>query len=127
MDKRDFYRRIIEADPSDSKNAQAMIRLIDRLDAEFPTTDVWLLTSHYHLILMDAPTYDGGEWLVTIQGTMGEEHLLSYLLPARDSPFSRPSQVHTTAMGLDQAVEFIKIAMRSSGGWPGSPELGLRR
>ena len=128
VDKRDFYRRIIESSssPDSAKSAQGMIRLIDHLDAEFPVTDIWLLTSHNHLVLMDAPTYDGGEWLVTIQGILGAEHLLSYAMPARESAFSQPAEVHTSAMEIEQAIEFIKIAMRSSGGWPGSPELGLR-
>ena len=123
VDKRDFYRRRIEANPSNSENARAMIQLIDRLDAGFPTTDVWLLTSHHHLILMDAPTYDGGDWLVTIQGCFSGDYWMSYLIPAHQSPFPRPSEVHTTAQGIDQAVEFIKIAMRESGGWKDSPEL----
>ena len=128
MDKRDFYRRLA-ATSSHSFSvelAEGMIRLIDRLEAEFPVTHVRLLTSHHSLILMDAPTYDGGAWLVTIRHISGEEHSLSYAMPARESPFPRPAEAHVSAIGIEQAVEFIKVAMRASGDWPGSPELGLR-
>jgi hypothetical protein len=125
VDRRDFYRRIVESSDSSvgAAGAQAMIRLIDRLDAEFPHTDIWLLTSHHHLVLMDASTWDAGDWLVTVQGVLGDEHYLSYRMPAAVSPCPRGTEVHTTAIGIDQAVAFIKMAMRESGGWINSSEL----
>jgi hypothetical protein len=125
VDRRDFYRRIAATASSsvDSAGAEAMIRLIDRLDSEFPTTDIWLLTSHYTLVLMDVPTYDEGEWLVSIQTILGDEHYLSYRMPQGVSPFPRATEVHTTAIGLDQAIAFIRIAMIASGGWGSSTEL----
>jgi hypothetical protein len=101
----------------------AMVRLIDRLDSEFRTTPIWLLTSHHHLVLMDSPTYDGGDWLVSIRSIVGDEHFLSYRMPEHLCPFSRPASVETTAVGLDQAIAFIRIAMKASGGWTDSPEL----
>jgi hypothetical protein len=125
VDRRDFYRRIAESSDStvSTSSAEAMIRLIDRLDVEFPTTDIWLLTSHYSLILMDVPTFDAGDWLVTVQGVFGDEHLLSYKMPDAVSPFPRGTEVHTTAIGIEQTIAFIRTAMRESGGWINSTEL----
>jgi hypothetical protein len=100
-----------------------MIELIDRLDSDFPSTDIWLLTSHYRLILMDSATYDGGTWLVTVQSILGDEYSLSYRMPDTLSPFPRGAEVHATARGIDEALAFIRIAMRESGGWPTSREL----
>jgi hypothetical protein len=125
VDRRDFYRRIIESSDSSvsTSGAQAMIGLIDRLDVEFPSTDIWLLTSHQSLILMDASAYDAGDSLVTVQGVLGDEHYLSYRMPDEASPFPRMAEVHTSAIGIDQAIAFIRIAMRESGGWINSTEL----
>lgn len=124
-DQRDFYRQIASSasSPVVTDGAAAMIQLIDRLDAEFRTTAIWLLTSHHHLVLMDSPTYDGGDWLVFIRGIIGAEYRVSYRMPSDISPFPRATEVHTTAIGLDQAIAFIKIAMRKAGGWPDSTEL----
>jgi len=125
VDRQDFYRQIVESSDSSvsTSGAEAMIRLIERLDVEFPTTDIWLLTSHQHLVLMDVSTYDAGDWLVTVQGVLGDEHFLSYRMPDAVSPFPRGTEVHTTAIGIDQAITFIRIAMRGSGGWINSTEL----
>jgi hypothetical protein len=100
-----------------------MILLIDRLEIEFSETDIWLLTSHDRLVLMDSPTYDGGDWLVIVHSILGEEHNISYRMPHSVSPFPRGAEVHATARGLVEAVAFVRIAMRESGGWPTSTEL----
>jgi hypothetical protein len=124
-DQRDFYREMAESAPSPilSDGYLAMVRLIDRLDSEFAATNIWLLTSHHHLVLMDSPTYDGGEWLVSVRSIVGQEYFLSYRMPDQICPFPRNTSVETTAVGLDQAIAFIKIAMRASGGWPDSTEI----
>ncbi len=124
-DQRDFYREMAStaSSPVIAAGYLAMVRLIDRLDSEFRTTPIWLLTSHHHLVLMDSPTYDGGDCLVSIRSIVGDEHFLSYRMPEHLCPFSRPASVETTAVGLDQAIAFIRIAMKASGGWTDSPEL----
>jgi hypothetical protein len=123
-DIRNGYRNRAERDEYNPEGSAAMVGLIDRLDAGFPGTDIWLLTSHYHLVLMDAPTWDAGDWLVTVQGVRDDEYFMSYLMPRSLSPFPRPAEVHTTAKGIDQAMECIRTAMRESGGWITSTELG---
>jgi hypothetical protein len=124
-DQRDFYREMASSAPSPvlATGYLAMVNLIDRLDSEFRTTIIWLLTSHHHLVLMDAPAYDDGEWLVSIRSIVGQEHFLSYRMPAEICPFPRPASVEVTALGLDQAIAFLRIAMKESGGWAGSTEL----
>ena len=124
VDQRDFYRSFFGIHPFITESSRSMIRLIDRLNAEFPITDVWLLTSHTRLTLMNAPTYDAGEGPVTIEDIRGDEHLLLFKIPAPDSsPSSEPTRTRTKAIGLEEAIRSIKTAMRASGGWKDSPEL----
>jgi len=72
---------------------------------------------------MDSPDYDGGDWLVSVRAIVGEDHFLSYRMPELICPFPRQASVETTAVGTDQAIAFIRIAMTASAGWTDSSEL----
>ena len=50
-DQRDYYREMAStaSSPVIANGYLAMVRLIDRIDSEFRTTPIWLLTSHDHL------------------------------------------------------------------------------
>jgi len=65
---------------------------------------------------MDSPDYDGEDWLVSVRAIVGEEPFLSYRMPEPNCPFPRQASVETTAVGIDQAIAFIRIAMTASGG-----------
>lgn len=122
VDQRDFYRKAIETEESEVQREShtRMISLIDRIDAEFPETEIWVLTSHYRLVLMDVPQYDLGDWLVIVERILGFEYDFSYRLLNPPFPGAR---VHGVARELEEAVRLIKVAMRESGGWTASKEL----
>ncbi len=123
VDQRDHFRGRDTVSPVMRDGHAAMILLIDRLEIEFPAIDICLLTSHDRLVLMDSPTYDGGDWLVIVHSILGEEHHISYRMPHSVSRFPRGAEVHATARGLEEAVAFVRIAMRESGNWSTSTEL----
>jgi hypothetical protein len=124
-DQRDFYREMAAtaSSPVIANGYLDMVGLIDRINEEFITTPIWLLTSHHHLVLMDSPDYDGGDWLVSVRSIVGQEYFLTYRMPDHICPFSRSTSVETSALGLEQAIQYIRIAMKASGGWTDSPEL----
>ncbi len=100
----------------------AMRRLIPALDAKLPNTEVWGLTSHHSLSLMSVAEYDAGETHVAIERFAGDCFHMSYnppdgRLPVPDSP------IGFIAIGVEEAVERILIAMSASGGWPASIDL----
>jgi hypothetical protein len=121
-DQRDYYRGRIEDTDEDwrKRSFTSIIEFIDRLEAEFPHTDIWLLTSHDRLVLMDAVEYDSGDWLVSIEKVMITEFHFRYKMP--DPPIPNAG-VQFIARGVDEAITRVKIAMRESGGWEGSPDL----
>ena len=112
---REFYTP--EEDTRDDlrESYASMRSFIERLDAEFKEADIWLLTSHARLVLMDVPEYDQGNWHVTISA-LGEEFFISYQLPEMDSPLPY-SEVHAAALGLDAAFRYVVVAMANTGGW----------
>ena len=124
-DVRDHYR--IEPDASHFIRASrtAMIQLIDRIESEFRRTDVWLMTSHDRLVLMNKPACDGAPWHVMVASIIGQDHEICHRIPAAKSPYPNGAWVHANARNSDEAVQYLKIAMRESEGWPPGPELEL--
>jgi len=125
LNLREFYTP--EEDTRDDlrESYASMRSFIERLDAEFKETEIWLITSHDRLVLMDVPEYDQGDWHVTISA-LGEEFSISYLLPEIDSPLPY-SEVQATAHGLDAAFRYAVVAMANTGGWNQSQELRTSR
>ena len=122
VDQRDFFREEIKTGTNEMRreSCRRMVALIDRIDAEFPDTTIWLLTSHHRLVLMDSPVYET-DWLVIIESILANEYYFSYRLV--DPPFPG-ARVHGVAREIEEAMRLIKLAMRESGGWIMSKELG---
>jgi hypothetical protein len=121
-DQRDYYRDRIRHTDEDwrKRSFNSIIEFIDRLEADFPRTEIWLLTSHDRLVLMDAPEYDAGDWLVTVEKVLITEFHFRYKMPKPPIP---NAGVQFIARGVDEAVTRLKIAMKESGGWSHSPDL----
>ena len=106
-----------------------MILLIDRLDQVFRTTDIWLMTSHGWLVLLDSSD-SFGRARVTIYSMSFIEFRIGYSVPDSGNPFSSLADSYdiettlaTTVSEIDQAIEHIRTAMRATGGWPQSVEV----
>ena len=105
---RDFYR--------------GMRELVDALSNEFPSTNVWAITSMDSLGLMSIPEFDEGENHVLIERYYDGCYHMRYFPPKGELPIPE-SWIAFTAVGLQEAVSFVKIAMRASGGWPDGLDL----
>ena len=120
---RDLYVKWKKEYPIEARRCEATIRIIDRLELEFPNTDVFLGTSHMRLFLTNRKS--DGPMYVILEYVMGERYDLSYRMPPAKSPYPSWCQVHSSAEGFEEAMEFIKIGMRESEGWPDSKDLTM--
>ena len=117
---RDLYVKWKEEGPVQARRCEATIQIIDRLELEFPNTDIFLGTSHMRLFLTNQKS--DGQMHVILEDAMGDLFELSYLMPRAKSPFPSWCRIHSSAEGFEEAMEFIKIAMRESEGWPDSKD-----
>ena len=107
-----FYTPEPDALPGTVKGFAAMRRLIERLCDELVHTDVWLLTSHDRLVLMDSEEYDEGDWHVMISA-YDSCVSITFKLPSEYSLFP-DGDVVARAFNDEEAFSFSIVAMLSS-------------
>ncbi|HXB45108.1 MAG TPA: hypothetical protein VNV85_13665 [Puia sp.] len=97
-----------------------MLTFIKMLNGIFLNTQIWALTSHYHLVLQAKDDWKS-DWLVKIH-CLGNEYYIEYLMPEKKKPWPN-AYVLGVAIGLDEAKKYLLIAMKECGGWEGNFEL----
>lgn len=97
-----------------------MLNWIDRINSEFKETEIWGLTSHYHLILQNQNDYTSKTYVILITGM--DEYHIEYLIPKELEPWEN-AYIKGATKSLDEAMEMLKTAMRNSKGWIKSTEL----
>lgn len=97
-----------------------MLNWIDRINSEFKETEIWGLTSHYHLILQTENDYTSQTYVILTTGM--DEYHIEYLIPKETEPWEN-AYVKGATKSLDKAMEMLKIAMLNSKGWNKSSEL----
>jgi hypothetical protein len=102
------------------KAGAAMLSIIDLLNAKFIETKLYGLTSLYSLNLLPEDTYKS-PWYVSFT-TDGTRFHIDYLVPESRQPWPN-ARVSGEAETIEQAIEFIVIAMAKSEGWVGNKEL----
>ena len=118
----DFYEEAKNSSNQFSANSgELMIRWINEINFHFKTTEIWGLTSHFHLILQNQNDYSSESYVILTAGY--DEYHLEYLVPEEIQPWSS-AYVKGATKSLDEAMKMLKIAMKSSRGWPDSKELG---
>ncbi|MCH2195295.1 hypothetical protein [Kordia sp.] len=116
-----FYDEAKNSDNQFSSNlGELMINWIKEIDSEFKTTEIWGLTSHYHLILQNENDYTSPNYVVLIAGH--DEYHLEYLIPESSQPWEN-AYVKGATKSLEEAMKMLKTAMRESRGWIDSNEL----
>jgi hypothetical protein len=118
----EFYQEVSANkvyDPNDAGGA--MIQLISVMNNLFKQTQIWGLTSHARLVLLNLDD-SASDWYVTV-GSIGHNYyFFEYLLPINKQPWSN-AQVKGETQSLAQAENYLLIAMRESEGWVGNKEL----
>ena len=97
-----------------------MLNWIDRINSEFKETEIWGLTSHYHLILQTENDYTSKTYVILTTGM--DEYHIEYLIPKESEPWEN-AYVKGATKSLDKAMEMLKTAMLNSKGWSKSTEL----
>jgi hypothetical protein len=100
--------------------AAQMLSLIKHLQEWYRKTEVWGLTSHLNLSLMAKPDSNDYKY-VHIEATGGGEYTIGYLIPPSEAPWPK-AHVIGYAKDIPEALKYIAIATRRSGGWPDSTE-----
>jgi hypothetical protein len=110
-----YYRRV----------GEQMLELLPLLEEAFADTEVWWLTSHEILWLMDrnvreAPVY------VTLRALGWDGFIVRYFLPDEEAPWP-DAVLEGNARTPPEAVWMVQEAMRRSAGWGSSPGAHVQR
>ncbi|QRM89272.1 hypothetical protein FG167_08510 [Lacinutrix sp. WUR7] len=97
-----------------------MLNWIDKINSEFKETEIWGLTSHYHLTLQNKNDYTSKTYVVLTTGM--DEYHIEYLIPKELEPWKN-AFVKGATKSLDEAMEMLITAMINSRGWCKSTEL----
>jgi hypothetical protein len=118
----DFYRQISDNKAYDrTEVGKAMLQLLDALSEVFEQTQIWGVTSHARLVLLDDSGMPSGGH-VTISSPGFTFYTIEYLLPIAKQPWQN-AQVTGGVDTLEKAIDYVLIAMRESEGWIGNKEL----
>ena len=111
----EHYLELTVSDDKYSRSAgETMIRWIQRLDNEFPTLNIFALTSVDRLVLMSSNDWTA-DWSVIIIGYEGHYHV-EYLLPENESPWHNAYVIGNTK-DFEEAIEMTKLGMKKSRAW----------
>lgn len=118
----EFYAEMVET----STNAYTdignkMLDLLKVINDIFKDTLIHGLTSHARLILQNADDWEADCYVVISSDGMNE-YRFEYQMPIGKRPWPN-AYVIGIATTLDQARQYLLIAMRESEGWVGNAEL----
>ncbi|MGJ8684805.1 MAG: hypothetical protein ACSHWW_09280 [Nonlabens sp.] len=99
-----------------------MLNWIERINSEFIETEIWGLTSHYHLILQTENDYTSKTYVILTTGM--DEYHIEYLIPKESEPWEN-AYVKGATKSLETAMKMLKSAMLNSKGWSESSELKI--
>jgi hypothetical protein len=117
----EFYSELKNDTGIVSKGAGTlMLNWIYRINSEFKETEIWGLTSHYHLILQNKNDYTSKTYVILTTGM--DEYHIEYLIPNESKPWEN-AFVKGATKSLDKAMKMLKISMLNSKGWNKSTEL----
>jgi len=101
-----------------------MLAFIEMINHTFLETQIWGLTSLYHLVLQTKDKWDS-EWFVKVTCLADNQYKFEYLMTADKRPWDK-AIVKGIAHGLTDAKKYLLIAMKESGGWTNNLELQKR-
>ena len=100
---------------------QHMLQFVQLINETFKNTLIWGLTSHARLVLQNKDDWSS-EWFVIISNIGTNDFYFEYLMPIDTRPWEN-AYIHGQAKSIEQARDFMIIAMTESEGWIGNEEL----
>ena len=98
-----------------------MLAFIDMVDRTFEKTQIWGLTSLYHLVLQKEDRWDS-DWYIKVISVEDDQYHFEYLLPVHKRPWPNAT-VTVEVKSLEGAKKYLLIAMKECEGWTGNAEL----
>jgi len=108
------------SDKVTSEIGSNMLQFIEMINSIFKQTEIWGLTSHYHLVLQAEDKWDS-EWYIKV-GSLGNEYYFEYLLPDDKKPWDYAA-VKGVAQSLEEAKKYLLISMKNCSGWLNNNEI----
>ena len=116
----EFYTDV--ASSKESMNiGNAMLKFIDMINSTFKETQIWGMTSHYHLKLFPRNDCENN-WLISVISSGNNEYYIEYLIPEKKAPW-KYAFITGVATSLKEARTYLAISMKESGGWIGNSEV----
>lgn len=119
----EFYKELTSDNLTMIENeiGRAMLDFISMVNETFTKTTLYGLTSHYSLLIQSTDNWKD-DWFVTVYSIGDKKFQFEYKMPEDQSPWDH-AVVRGQANTIDEAKDFLIIAMTESGGWEDNKEL----
>lgn len=119
----EFYKELTSNNATAIQNeiGKAMLEFISMANQTFTNTTLYGLTSHDALVIQAADNWDEG-WFVAVYSIGDRKFQFEYKMPEEESPWNY-AVIKGQANTIDEARDFLIIAMTESEGWTGNKEL----
>lgn len=119
----EFYKELTIGNATVVENeiGKAMLEFISIVNETFAKTTLYGLTSHYSLVIQATDNWEDG-WFVTVYSIGDNKFQFEYQMPEKQAPWNY-AVVKGQANTIDEAKEFLIIAMTESEGWSDNKEL----
>lgn len=120
----EFYQELTSENSTvvDKQIGIAMLTFIATINQTFTETTLYGLTSHYRLVIQKTDNWKD-EWYVTVYSIGDGKFQFEYKMPEQLSPW-KYATVRGQANTINEAMEYLIIAMKESEGWDDNKELG---
>lgn len=117
----EFYQNIAKRnDAIGAEYGKSMLSFVEMVNATFPKTTIWGLTSRSSLVLQREDRWDSQRYIIITP--RGSEYEIEYLMTENKKPWNLAT-VSGTATTLIEARKYLLIAMRECGAWADNGEL----
>ena len=119
----EFYKELTNEKATIVENGigKTMLSFLSMVNNTFLNTTIYGFTSHYSLCIKSEDHWES-DFYVVIQGYGDQKFQLEYKMPETKSPW-KYAMVKGQANTIEEAKDFLIIAMAESGGWTNNKEL----
>lgn len=119
----EFYKDLTSENFSkfDNEIGQGMLEFISMVNETFVDTTLYGLTSHYSLVIFENDSLED-EWFIRVYSIGGEKFQFEYTMSKSKEPWKN-GFVKGQANSIDEAKDFLIIAMTECDGWSDTKEL----
>ena len=96
------------------ESGKLMLNWLNRIEIEIVEVEIWVLTSHFNLVLQSKDDYSSENYVVIT--TKKDEYHIEYLIPKEKEPWEN-AYVKGGTKSLKEAMKMLKTAIINSNGW----------